>query len=112
MRVENVHELRRNKRVEYVKPFHGVTVDEEFDGLIEDISASGASVATNVGGPQFSNFDFVELHIESMNKKILAQVVRKYEGGFAVKFDVDQKEQAHIQKEIDQFQQTSGLQNI
>ncbi len=112
MRVESAQDLRRHKRVEVSKPFHGVTVDEEFDGLIEDISASGASVATNVGGPQFSNFDFVELHIESMNKKIPAQVVRKYEGGFAVKFEVDQQEQTRIQKEIDQFQQTGGLQNI
>ena len=112
MRVERSEELRRHKRVEFSKPFHGVTVGEQFDGLIEDISASGAAIAVDVANSQLSNFDFVELHIQSMEKKISSQVVRKYDGGFAVKFNVDPQEQAQIQKEIDGFQQAGGSKTV
>ena len=108
MEVGRSEELRRHKRVEYSKPFRGVAVGEEFDGLIEDISASGAAIAVDVANSQISNFDFVELHIQSIDKKIPSQVVRKYDGGFAVKFNVDPQEQAQIQNEIDQFQQAGG----
>ena len=112
MRVGNAEDLRRHKRVEFSKPFQGVSDSGEFEGLIQDISASGASVAVDVTNTQLSNYDFIELHIQSMDKKISSQVVRKYEGGFAVKFNVDQQEQARIQDEINQFQATGGAKDF
>jgi len=116
VQVGQTKETRRHKRVEFTKPFHGTNDGTEFDGHIKDISASGAAIAldaldaedTNAATSQLSNYDFIELHIQSMDKKISAQVVRKYEGGYAVKFDVTQQEQDRIQSEIDQFNQSGG----
>ena len=113
MQVGQTEETRRHKRVKFTKPFHGTNDGAEFDGHIKDISASGAAIAldaedANAATSQLSNYDFIELHIQSMDKKISAQVVRKYEGGYAVKFDVTQQEQDRIQSEIDQFNQSGG----
>ncbi|MEL0107851.1 MAG: PilZ domain-containing protein [Rhodospirillaceae bacterium] len=108
MRVGSAEEARRHKRVEFSKPFHGVAENDEFHGVIQDISGGGAAVAVDSSSGQLSNFDFVEMHIQSLDKKIPAQVVRKYEGGFAVQFEVTAQEQDRIQDEIDQFQEAGG----
>lgn len=108
LRVGQTDETRRHKRVEFPKPVQGVNDGEAFEGVIQDISAGGAAVAVDATDQQLSNFDFIELHIQSMEKKITAQVVRKYEGGIAVKFDVSQQEQDLIQYEIDQYHASGG----
>lgn len=112
MRVGRTAELRRHQRVEYSKPFHGVTVGKEFDGMIEDISAGGAALAVDIVGTHFNNNDFVELHIQSMDRKVNSQIVRKYEGGVAVQFKIDAEEQKRIQQALDEFASQGGLENI
>ena len=54
-------ESRGHKRVELFKKFHGVCEKDEFDGLIKDISGSGASIAfiTSLTNSQLNNFDFL-----------------------------------------------------
>lgn len=111
MKVGGAEEARRHKRVEFSKPFHGVVAEDEFDGVIQDISGGGAAVAYDSPQAPISNFDFVEMHIQSLDKKISAQVVRKYKGGFAVEFDVTAQEKDQIQDEIDQFHQGGGPRN-
>ena len=103
MRVGHTKDLRRHERVEYAKPFRGVTVDSRFDGMIRDISPGGAALSIDLVDSQLSNYDFIELHIQSMDRTISSQVVRRYEGGVAVQFQVDSQEQKHIQGEIDRF---------
>jgi hypothetical protein len=119
VQVGQSEEARRHKRFEYTQPFQGTNDGAAFNGHIQDISASGAAIALDAENAedadgataQFSNYDFIELHIESMDKKISAQVVRKYEGGYAVKFDVTQQEQDRIQQEIDRFHELGGPKN-
>ena len=51
------------------------------------------------------NSTFVELHIGDVGA-IPGHVTRSYEGGFAVEFDVEEKEKERIEAEIKRFRRT------
>ena len=61
----------------------------ESDGIerpaqIRDLSATGAAIFGSP--PKLSNDMFVELHLEGQ-KSLKANVVRKFQGGYAIQFD-------------------------
>ncbi|MEQ8195218.1 MAG: hypothetical protein RIB59_12100, partial [Rhodospirillales bacterium] len=66
------------------------------------------ALALDILDSHLSNYDFIELHIQSLDRKIPSQVVRRYEGGVAVKFDVSAAEEKQIQGELDKFKTRGG----
>jgi hypothetical protein len=64
-----------------------------------DISVGGTAIHTDA---KLANDDFVRLRVEGM-KPVLAQVVRTYEGGAALKFQMDEMAEKRLKTEIDEM---------
>ncbi len=87
------HDVSRPAQVEIP------AVEREFPAELRDISVGGAAIHTDA---KLENDQFVNLHVEGMTP-VMAQVVRTYEGGAALKFQTDEKAAKRIAAEIDEF---------
>ncbi len=92
---------RRHPRYDVSRPARVEipAAEREFQAELRDISVGGAAIHTDA---KLGNDQFVMLRVEGM-KPVMAQVVRTYEGGAALKFQMDEKAEKHIAAEIDEF---------
>lgn len=72
---------------------------------LRDISETGASLLGST--PVLTNDLFVELHLEGQ-RSLRAEVVREFEGGYAVRFDTDETGGALSQQELNNFRSSAG----
>jgi hypothetical protein len=93
---------RRHTRTAFRERVRAVREDGEFESETEDISKSGVGLLSDA---MLDNSAFVELHIGEVGV-IPGHVARTYEGGFAVEFDVSEKEKERIEAEIKRFRRT------
>jgi hypothetical protein len=93
---------RRHTRFAFSERVRAVTEDGEFEGESQDISGSGVGLLMDT---VLDNATFVELHIGDVGA-VPGHVTRSYEGGFAVEFDVTDKEKKRIEAEIKRFRRT------
>lgn len=103
-----VAQRRRYPRTEISRPFRAAIPDSdtELKGRTRDVSASGAALVSELNVP---NDTFVELHMEGVGD-VSARVVRSFEGGFAVAFELDDEERAALEAAIEKFRkESSGL---
>lgn len=66
---------------------------------LHDISVGGAAIHTDA---KLANDDFIRLRVEGM-KPVLARVVRTYEGGAALQFQMDEQGAKQLKSEIDEM---------
>jgi hypothetical protein len=93
---------RRHTRFAFRERTRAVTDDGEFEGESQDISRSGVGLMTEA---TLDNSTVMELHIGE-GGAIPGHVARTYEGGFAIEFDVSEKEKKRIEAEIKRFRRT------
>ncbi len=96
---------RRHERLPVRIPARTVGVSGEQSAVVQDISESGAAIVTE--DAIFSNDQFVELHMEG-HERMTGRVVRKFAGGYALKFDEDAENQAKMAEEIEKFRKLAG----
>lgn len=81
---------RRHERVEVNEPASVATQTDVFDGMVVDVSQSGAAVEFSFGSaetkPVFDIGSNVEVDSEHVEKR-QGRVVRHYDKGFAVNFE-------------------------
>jgi len=106
--VDPTYHGRRDKRVEVNVPARTVGAQGEHQGVVQDISASGAAIASEEAN--YSNDQFVELHMEGYEKRA-GRVVREFSGGYALKFELDEKLARKMAEEIEKFRNIAGKQN-
>ena len=92
---------RRHTRYDVSRPARVEipAAEQEFRAELQDISVGGAAIHTDA---KLENDQFVKLRVEGM-KPVMAQVVRTYEGGAALKFQVDEKAEKRIAAEINEL---------
>ena len=69
------------------------------EGTLDDISGGGASIRIDV---PLHNNAFVDLHVQGVGP-VKGSVVRAYEGGAAVSFDIEEKEKAKLANSLEVF---------
>ena len=92
---------RRHTRYTVDKPAQLETpaAERQIQAELRDISISGAAIHTDA---KLENDQFVNLHVEGMTP-VAARVVRIYEGGAALMFQMDEKAEIRIAAEIDEL---------
>ena len=94
---------RRHTRYTVDKPaqveFPAAADERKIEAELHDISVGGAAIHTDA---KLANDQFVRLRVEGM-KPVMAQVVRTYEGGAALKFQMDGKGEKRLAAEIDEL---------
>lgn len=107
LKIDRAQHARRHQRYVVRKPVRAKTAGRELQGEIKDISAGGAALLVDT---HLENEQFVELHLEGLGVEDLgplsAQVVRVYEKGFAVRFNLDDKEKERLAEELAKFRKT------
>ena len=73
--------------------------ERQVQAELVDISVGGAAIHTDA---KLANDDFVRLRVEGI-KPVMAQVVRTYQGGAALKFQMDEKSEQRLANEIDEM---------
>ncbi len=96
---------RRHDRLPVKVPARTVGPSGEQSAVVQDISETGAAIVTE--DAIYSNDQFVELHIEG-HERMTGHVVRKFVGGYALKFDDDAENQAKMAEEIEKFRKLAG----
>ena len=102
MQVKGIQNQRLHTRYPSKAKVRVATPGRAEEGKLEDISAGGASVSllTDLG-----NDLFLEMHIEGLGH-VPAHVVRSYDGGMAVKFDVDEDGKKDIDEALKEIYKT------
>ncbi len=77
------------------------------DGLLTDISASGAAIETET---EFDEDFSIDLDIDDLGS-YSGQVTRSFDDGFAVCFDIDEDEQNGLIMEIEKIHDAIGDEN-
>ena len=94
---------RRHTRYTVDKPaqldFPAAAEERPVQAEVRDISVGGAAIHTDA---KLENDQFVRLRVEGM-KPVLARVVRTYEGGAALKFQMDEKSEQRLKAEINEL---------
>ncbi len=94
---------RRHTRYAVTKPAQveipAAAEEREFQAELRDISVGGAAIHTDA---KLDNDQFVRLHVKGM-APVPARVVRSYQGGAALKFQMDEKAEKRIEAEIDEL---------
>ena len=93
---------RRHTRYTVDKPAQlefPAAAERQIQAELRDISVGGAAIHTDA---KLENDQFVRLRVEGM-KPVMAQVVRTYEGGAALKFQMDEKDEKRLAAEIDEL---------
>ena len=92
---------RRHPRYDVSRPAQVeiAEAEREFRAELRDISVGGAAIHTDA---KLENDQFVKLRVEGMTP-VMARVVRTYEGGAALKFQTDEKDEKRIAAEIVKF---------
>lgn len=88
IKTAEIGDLRQYRRYAARKPLRALVegVDDRME--IRDVSAGGAALKAPDGHVKMDNNQFVELHLDSVGE-LSGRVVRTYEGGAAVQFDID-----------------------
>lgn len=101
-------ERRRHKRYKVNKPVKIRGGANEGNGLLTDISSSGAAI--NSQEPESLYEDDQELELELEDFGVLpGSVVRTLDDGFAMAFDLDEEGEEMLITEITGFQSGSGF---
>ncbi len=87
---------RRHERVVVNTPFRAVIEETEHKGEVVDISSGGAALSAP---PPVDNALFVQLHIDG-HAPMNARVVRRFQEGYAVAFQLGQEAQAALDKKL------------
>ena len=94
---------RRHTRYAVTKPAHvelpAAAVEREYQAELQDISVSGAAIHTDA---KLDSDQFVRLRVEGM-VPVPARVVRSYQGGAALKFQMDENTEKRLKAEIDEL---------
>ncbi len=88
---------RRFPRIALSKAARARAKDNETEGTIQDISASGAFMKTN---QLFEENAPVDLTIDGLNHSISGHVVRAFDDGVAVEFELEAAEEEALLREI------------
>lgn len=78
---------------------------EDQEAIIRDISASGASIHTNPPLEENSN---VEIEIDGIDHEISGHVVRAFDDGVAVEFELEAAEEEALLREINDLHASSS----
>lgn len=106
MRIDNtISQNRKHERFDVRKKVSAVIEGVQHEALVVDISDGSAAI--ELTGPEITNDMFVALYLEG-SEKINGRVVRNFEGGFALEFETDKAEQAHIREEVAKFKDIVG----
>ena len=93
---------RRHTRYTVDKPAQleiPAAAERHIQAELQDISVGGAAIHTIV---KLENDQFVRLRVEGITP-VMARVVRTYEGGAALKFQMDEQAEKRIAAEIDEL---------
>lgn len=96
---------RRHERLRVDMPARTLGKAGEQKGIVQDISESGAAIATD--NPIYSNDQFVELHIEG-HQRLSGRVVREFQGGYALAFEDNKASQMKMAEDIEKFRKIAG----
>lgn len=99
MKIDRAQDARRHQRYPLRKKVRAKTAGREFQGEVKDISGSGAALTADIN---LENNQFVELHVEHLDP-LPGHIVRTYEKGFAVKFDIPDKDKQELAEELEKF---------
>ena len=89
-----------NRKVRVKGGADGSAWDQE--GTLDDISGSGASLQINV---QVHNNAFVDMHVQGVGH-VRGNVVRAYDGGAAVSFDMADSKKEQLANSLAAFNKT------
>ena len=90
-------EQRRHVRIKVDKPVKVRDESGEYDGQLADVSYSGAAV--NAEGQDFEEDQDLELESEEFGL-LSGNVVRSFDDGFAMSFDMDDEAKEDLVSEI------------
>ncbi len=103
-----VSKIERQKRSYFPKRYKIKLGKNDFEGEVDNISASGVAVKYQPDSLfNIENDQFAELQIESIGN-VSGRVARTYENGFAVAFDIDEKQKDKIAAEIEKFRKATA----
>jgi len=96
---------RRFPRVALSRAARARAKERDQDAVISDISASGASIKTD---PPLEENAPIDLTIDGLDRSIAGRVVRAFDDGVAVEFELEAAEEEALLREInDLYQATS-----
>ncbi len=98
---------RRHERFKVDVKARALVDGHPHDVRVLDISESGAAIQSTPAAPVVGNDHFVELHLEGQ-KHLQGRVVRNFEGGYALEFEVDEKRQEEMRQELEKFRKIVG----
>ena len=78
---------------------------EDQEAIIRDISASGASIQIN---PPLEENSAVEMEIDGIDHEIAGHVVRAFDDGVAVEFELEAAEEEALLREINDLHDSSS----